>query len=280
MRAGVIQLNSSDQPEQNLPVITAAIAEAAAAGADIALTPEVSNCVSVSRKHQADVLRLEKDDPTVAGIRAAAKAHGVWVLAGSLGLKTNDADGRFANRSLLISPNGVVMARYDKVHMFDVQVTKAETFRESDGYRPGTAAIVAETPLAKIGLSICYDVRFPHLYRALAQAGADVITVPAAFSPVTGEAHWEVLLRARAIETGCFIIAPAQCGQHKGRSTHGHSMVVAPWGEVLLDMGDAPGVACIDLDLNDVKKARHRVPSLSHDRPFTAPIIPGDERDT
>jgi len=158
-----------------------------------------------------------------------------------------------------------------------VQVTESETFRESDGYRPGETAVVADTPLAKIGMSICYDVRFPYLYRALAQAGADVITVPAAFSPVTGDAHWEVLLRARAIETGCFILAPAQCGKHKGRSTHGHSMVVAPWGEVLLDMGETPGVACVDLDLDAVRQARHRVPSLSHDRPFTAPIMPGDE---
>ena len=189
---------------------------------------------------------------------------------------THDADGRFANRSFLIAPDGSVAARYDKIHMFDVNVSATEVYRESEGYRPGTRAVVAETPFAKIGMTVCYDVRFPALYRRLAQGGAQVITVPAAFNHITGAAHWETLLRARAIETGCFVLAPAQTGFHpeangKGRRTHGHSLAIAPWGEVLADAGVEPGVTLVDLDLTEVAKARGRVPSLSHDRGFDGP---------
>jgi predicted amidohydrolase len=279
MRAGLIQLNSSDDPAENLATMQTQIADAAADGAAFVLTPEVSNCLSVSRSHQNSVLHLEADDPTVAGLREAAARHGIWLLAGSLALKTPDADGRFANRSMMISPTGEIAARYDKIHMFDVQVTEAETFRESEGYRPGAAAVLVDTSFGRVGMTVCYDIRFPHLYRALAQSGAQIITVPAAFSPVTGAAHWHVLLRARAIETGCFIIAPAQTGQHKGRSTYGHSLVVAPWGDVVLDMGQAPGIGFAEIDLDHVNAARQRVPSLSHDRPFTAPIMRAHERD-
>ena len=197
-------------------------------------------------------------------------------MVGSLGLLTQDADGRFANRSLLIAPDGSVAARYDKIHMFDVNVSETEVYRESEGYRPGTQAVVAETPFARIGMTVCYDVRFPALYRRLAQGGAQVITVPAAFNHITGAAHWETLLRARAIETGCFVLAPAQTGFHpetngKGRRTHGHSLAIAPWGEILVDAGTEPGVTFVDLDLGRVDEARRRVPSLSHDRDFAGP---------
>ena len=276
MRAGLVQLNVSDDPAANLPVTVGLVRQAAAAGAGFILTPELTNGLSSSRAHQRSVFRHEDDDPTLAALRAEAKDLGIWLLIGSLGLLTPDADGRFANRSLLVGPDGTVTARYDKIHMFDVNVSETEVYRESDGYRPGTRAVLAETPFARIGMTVCYDVRFPALYRRLAQAGADVITVPAAFNHITGAAHWETLLRARAIETGCFVLAPAQTGFHpetqgKGRRTHGHSLAVAPWGEVLADGGTEPGVTLVDLDLSRVAEARHRVPSLTHDRDFAGP---------
>lgn len=276
MRAGLIQLTVTDDPAANLPVTLDLVRQAAAAGAGFVLTPELTNGLSSSRAHQRSVFRHEEDDPTLAALRAEAKAAGIWLLIGSLGLLTHDADGRFANRSLLVGPDGEVAARYDKIHMFDVNVSETEVYRESDGYRPGTRAVLAETPFAKVGMTVCYDVRFPALYRRLAQAGAEVITVPAAFNHITGAAHWETLLRARAIETGCFVLAPAQTGFHpetkgKGRLTHGHSLAVAPWGEVLADAGSEPGVTLVDLDLARVAEARHRVPSLTHDRSFDGP---------
>ncbi len=274
--AALIQMTSSDDPASNLAVTRGYLQQAAAAGAQIALTPEVTNCVSTSRTHQDSVLQHEEGDMTLAGLRQEARALGIWVLIGSLALKTEDAEGRFANRSFLIDPKGDIRARYDKIHMFDVQVSPTETYRESAGFRPGAAAVTVETELANFGLSVCYDLRFPHLFRALAKAGAEILTIPSAFSPVTGAAHWETLLRARAIETGCFVLAPAQTGQHpaqagRGRKTHGHAMAVAPWGEVLLDMGTAPGIGMVQLDLAEVVAARDRVPALFHDRPFSTP---------
>jgi predicted amidohydrolase len=276
MRAGLVQLTVTDDPAANLPVTVDLVRQAAAEGAGFVLTPELTNGLSSSRAHQRGVFRHEEDDPTLAALRDEARTTGIWLLIGSLGLLTNDADGRFANRSLLVGPDGEVKARYDKIHMFDVNVSETEVYRESDGYRPGTRAVLAETPFAKVGMTVCYDVRFPALYRRLAQAGAEVITVPAAFNHITGAAHWETLLRARAIETGCFVLAPAQTGFHpetagKGRRTHGHSLAVAPWGEVLADGGTEPGVALVDLDLARVAEARHRVPSLTHDRDFAGP---------
>jgi len=273
MRAAILQMTSSDMPDENLETVLSALAEAKAGGADILLTPEVTNCLSVSRSHQQSVLHLQGDDPSLAALCRGARDQGMWLLIGSLALKTGDADGRFANRSFLISNTGEIAGWYDKIHMFDVDVTPDETYRESDGYRPGDRAVVVKTPLGSFGLTICYDMRFAYLYRDLAQAGAEIITVPAAFSPVTGAAHWESLLRTRAIETGCFIIAPAQTGSHraskgKSRQTHGHSLVVAPWGEVLLDAGTAPGLHVVDIDLAEVAQARRRVPSLCHDRPY------------
>jgi predicted amidohydrolase len=222
------------------------------------------------------VLRHEADDPTLAALRDEAARAGIWLLIGSLGVLTHDADGRFANRSFLIGPDGEIAARYDKIHMFDVNVSETEIYRESAGYRPGTAAVLADAGFAKIGMTVCYDLRFAHLFRHLAQAGAQILMVPAAFNHITGAAHWEVLLRARAIETGCFVLAPAQTGFHaetggKGRRTFGHSLAIAPWGEVLADAGTEPGVTLVDLDLSQVATARARVPSLSHDREFTGP---------
>ena len=276
MRAALIQLNVSDDPAANLVATLGFVRQAVAAGAGFVLTPELTNGLSSSRVHQRSVFRHEADDPTLAALRAEAKAAGIWLLIGSLDLLTQDADGRFANRSFLVDPQGEIAARYDKIHMFDVNVSDTEVYRESEGYRPGSAAVVAKTPFARIGMTVCYDVRFPALYRRLAQAGAQVITVPAAFNHITGAAHWETLLRARAIETGCFVLAPAQTGFHpetlgKGRRTHGHSLAIAPWGEILADAGTEPGVTLVDLDLARVAEARRRVPSLRHDRGFDGP---------
>ncbi|WP_420023220.1 carbon-nitrogen hydrolase family protein [Cereibacter azotoformans] len=276
MRAALVQLSVSDDPEANLPVTLGHVRAAAEAGAELVLTPECTNALSSSREHQRGILRHEEEDATLAALREAAAGSGIWLLAGSIGLLTHDADGRFANRSFLIAPDGRVAARYDKIHMFDVNVSETEVYRESAAYRPGTKAVLARTDLGAVGMTVCYDLRFPHLYRRLAQAGAQILTVPAAFNHLTGAAHWEVLLRARAIETGCFVLAPAQTGFHaeaggKGRRTHGHSLAIAPWGEILADAGTEPGVTLVDLDLSQVERARHRVPSLGHDRPFDGP---------
>ncbi len=276
MRAALVQLNVSDDPAANLRQTQAHIAAAVAGGAGFVLTPECTNLLSSNRDYQRSVLHPEETDPTLAALRDQAAAAGIWLLVGSLGVLTTDVDGRFANRSFLIGPTGDIAARYDKIHMFDVNVSETEVYRESSGYRPGTQAVVVDTPFAKLGMTVCYDVRFPHLYRALAQGGAQIITVPAAFNHITGAAHWETLLRARAIETGCFILAPAQTGFHpeahgKGRRTHGHSLAIAPWGDILADAGLDPGVTFADLDLTQVSAARSRIPSLTHDRRFTGP---------
>jgi predicted amidohydrolase len=276
MRAALLQITSSDSPTENLELLQQLIAEAAANGAGFVLTPEVTNCVSLSRVHQQEVLSREEDDPNLAALRQTCTKYGIWLSIGSFGVKTDDPDGRFANRQFLISPQGDVIARYDKIHMFDVEVTPEETFRESDGYRPGDQAVVAKTPFATLGLTICYDLRFPHLHRALAKAGAEILIAPAAFSPVTGAAHWHALLQARAIETGCYVLAAAQTGVHKTsrgaqRKTYGHTLVVAPWGEILVDAGAAPGITYVDLDMEKVAEARRRVPSLTHDRKFDGP---------
>ena len=276
MKAALLQLNVNDDPAANLTQTVGMIADAAGQGAGFVLTPEVTNCVSQDRGHQTRVLQHEDNDVTLAGLRNAAVRHGVWVSIGSLALKTDDRDGRFANRSFLIDPAGQITARYDKIHMFDVAVSETETYRESAGYRPGERAVVVDTPFAKIGLSICYDIRFAYLYRALAQAGAEVLLVPSAFSAVTGAAHWETLLRARAIETGSYVLAAAQTGTHaaqagKPRQTYGHSMAISPWGEVLADLGTDPGIALVDLDPASVAQSRKRIAALSHDRPFEGP---------
>ncbi|AZQ69419.1 carbon-nitrogen hydrolase family protein [Silicimonas algicola] len=275
MRVALLQTTSTDDPGENISMIRPMIAEAAVEGARFILTPEVTNCVSASRPRQADVLRTEDEDTTLAALRDEAARRGVWLLIGSLALKQAEG-GRFVNRSFLVTPQGEIAARYDKIHMFDVTISETETYRESEGYRPGDRAVVAEVEGVKVGLTICYDVRFPHLYRDLAKAGARILTVPSAFSPATGAAHWEVLLRARAIENGCFVLAPAQCGTHprtdgRERRTHGHSLAVDPWGQVLSDSGTAPSVRVVDLDLDAVDDVRRRLPSLSHDRDYSGP---------
>jgi predicted amidohydrolase len=271
MRAGLIQFTAWGDPADNLARLRPLVAQAAAAGAQLICTPEVSNCLA-PRSTLREVARSEEDDPVLGGLREEAAARGVWIAVGSLAIRAGDADGRLANRSFLLAPDGGIAARYDKIHMFDVDVSAAETWRESEAYRPGTRAVAVRTPLATLGLTVCYDIRFPHLHRALAQAGAQVLLVPAAFTRPTGEAHWEVLLRARAIETGCFVLAAAQTGEHPGgRLTHGHSMAVAPWGEVLADAGREPGVTLVDLDLSQVDEARRRLPSLANGRPFDGP---------
>lgn len=276
MKVALLQLRSSDDPSANLGITLDLMTQAVAQGAGFILTPEVTNCVSASRTRQNQVLQHETDDITLAGIRDFAAAQNVWVLIGSLALKTDDPDGRFANRSFLIDPTGQIAARYDKIHMFDVQVSETETYRESAGYRPGTGSVLAQMPDIALGMTICYDLRFPHLYRGLAQAGAQVIAVPSAFSPVTGEAHWEPLLRARAIETGSYILAPAQTGAHdatrgKQRRTFGHSLAVDPWGRVILNAGNETGVYLIEIKPELVAQARQKIPSLSHDMAFAPP---------
>lgn len=272
MKVALLQLNASDNPAENLPVTRDFVEEAASAGARFILTPEVTNCVSTSRSHQKVVLQSEAEDITLSRLRQDAERLGVWVLIGSLALVPDHGE-RFVNRSFLIGPDGGIRARYDKIHMFDVDVSEKETYHESDGFRPGDEAVLTHVDDVPVGLTICYDVRFPYLYRGLSKAGAKVLTVPAAFTPETGAAHWETLLRARGIETGSYILAPAQCGTHKvsrgkTRSTHGHSLVIDPWGRVLVDGGSEPGVNMVELDLDVVDDVRRRLPSLSHERTY------------
>ncbi|MEM6489999.1 MAG: carbon-nitrogen hydrolase family protein [Pseudomonadota bacterium] len=282
--AALVQLTSSDDPLANLPVTEGFVREAAAAGARLIVTPEVTNCVSSSRTHQRAVLCEEDADPTLARLRAVTEELGVWLVLGSLALKAGEpGEDRFANRQFLIAPTGAVVARYDKIHMFDVTLGGGEDYRESEGFRPGARAVVAEAAIpgagqaAKLGLTICYDMRFPALYRALAEAGAEVLTAPAAFTVPTGRAHWSVLLRARAIETGSVVLAAAQAGRHaasrgKTRETWGHSLAVGPWGEVLAEAdGTTPGVTLVPVDLAAVAEARRKIPTLPNARPFAPP---------
>jgi len=212
-------------------------------------------------------------------LREVAQEAGVWLLIGSLAVDLSREPGtagesRLANRSYLVDPRGAVVARYDKIHMFDVDLAGGESYRESNAFRPGGRAVLAETPWGALGMTVCYDLRFPHLYRALAQAGADFLAIPSAFTVPTGKAHWHVLMRARAIENGCFVFAPAQWGEHaEGRRTYGHSLIVDPWGEVLADAGEGVGIVSARIDVPAIAKARRMVPSLQHDRPFTKPEL-------
>lgn len=272
MRVSILQMTSSDQPTENLALVLEALQRAE--GTDVFLTPEVTNCVSLSRDHQNHVLEYGPDNSFVTSAQDAAKNHGLWCLLGSIALKTSDPDGRFANRSILISDKGRIAQWYDKMHMFDVTLANGETYQESRGYRPGTRAVVVDTPFAKIGMTICYDLRFPYLFRSLAQAGAQVITVPSAFAVSTGRAHWHSLLRARAIETGCFIVAPAQVGKHprSNRTTFGHSLVVNPWGEIIFDAGMETGVFTVEFDLGEVDIARRSVPSFAQDQSYSVSV--------
>ncbi|MGB0660506.1 MAG: carbon-nitrogen hydrolase family protein [Mangrovicoccus sp.] len=277
MRTALIQMCSSDDPTENAGVMREAIRQASAEGAGFILTPEVCNCLSPSRKHQHAVLRVEAEDPTLPQMQEEAARAGIWLLLGSLALKSGDPDGRFVNRSFLIDPTGSIVARYDKIHMFDVELGDGESYRESSGYRPGDRAVTYQTSFGKIGLSICYDLRFPQLFRALAKSGAEIITVPAAFSPTTGVAHWMPLLTARAIENGVFILAPAQFGEHKtqigsSRRTYGHSCAISPWGELLAQASDKFSINYLFIDVQLSATARMKIPSLSHERFFEGPL--------
>ena len=276
LQTALIQLNSSDDPVANLAITERLIRQAASEGAEMVLTPEVTNIVSASRTVQNERLALEADDITLARLRAVTAELGIWLSLGSLALKSGDADGRFVNRQFLIGPDGGIRARYDKIHMFDVELGDGESYRESKGYRPGERAVAAETPWGKLGLTICYDMRFPTLYRSLGEAGAVILTVPSAFTVQTGPAHWEVLLRARAIETGSFVLAAAQWGNHvvsrgRARQTYGHSIAIDPWGRVLADAGEGVGVTLVTLDLDAIAKTRNRIPSLANAREFAPP---------
>jgi predicted amidohydrolase len=273
LRVGLIQFTGSDRPTHNLRKTTAMIADAAAQGAEFVLTPEVTNIVSTSRSHQLKLVDSEANDITLKALRKQAEKLKIWLLIGSLSLTTDDPEGRFANRSFMIDPQGNIVARYDKMHMFDVQISDTETYKESAGFRPGHKAVVVDTDFARVGMTVCYDVRFPYLYRHLAKHGAEIITIPSVFTTVTGKAHWDSLVRARAIENGCFVLAPAQTGDHvistgRPRSSFGHSYVVDPWGRVLADGGTAEGVVMADLDLDVVAETRARIPSLLHGHPF------------
>ncbi|HEX6859666.1 MAG TPA: carbon-nitrogen hydrolase family protein [Caulobacteraceae bacterium] len=270
MRVGLVQLRTPATHEAALAHAAPLVREAAAGGAEFILTPEGTNILQRDREQLLPQLKTVEEDPVVRGLRALAAELAVWIDIGSA--LVTDA-GKCANRQLLVAPDGSIAASYDKIHMFDVDLPTGETARESHVYEPGKAAVLADTPLAKLGLTVCYDMRFPALYRALTVGGAQVLTVPAAFTRPTGEAHWEVLLRARAIETGSYVLAAAQGGLHEdGRGTWGHSLVVGPWGEIVGQLDhDEPGVLFADLDLAKVEAARSAIPALKNARQFTGP---------
>jgi predicted amidohydrolase len=271
LRVGLIQTRTPATHQAALAHLEPLVREAAAAGATFIATPEGSNILQKDRAQLLPQLTLLADDPVVIGLRALAAELGVWLLVGSALVRRED--GKAANRAALIAPTGEIVATYDKLHMFDVDLPNGESARESATYEPGDRAVVVQAGEARLGLTICYDVRFPALYRALAQAGAQVIVTPAAFTRPTGEAHWEVLLRARAIETGSFVLAPAQGGFHEdGRGTYGRTLAIAPWGEVLGKLDhDEPGVLIADLDLDQVGAARAAIPALANARAFVSP---------
>ena len=277
--AACVQFTAGPDPEPNLRTVSELIHRARDAGGDFIMTPEASNFIESGRRRR-EKARREADEPFLAGMRNVARETGAWLLIGSLVIdpagESSAAPGetRLANRSFLIDPAGVIVARYDKIHMFDIDLPGGESYRESNAYRPGGVSVVAETPWGRLGMSVCYDVRFPHLYRALALAGADFLTVPSVFTVPTGTAHWHALLRARAIENGCFVFAPAQWGEHTGgRRSYGHSVIVDPWGEVLADAGEGAGVISAQIEMARIAEVRRMVPSLKHDRQFSQPEL-------
>jgi predicted amidohydrolase len=273
VRVALYQSCTGIDPVANARQLVGAIGEAAASGAAMLFTPEMSGLLDRNSERAVRNIRAESEDEVLAACRDAARANDIWVHLGSLAVLT-DA-GQLANRSFVIDAQGEIRARYDKIHMFDVDLPTGESWRESAIYKPGAEAVLVEgTPVGTLGLTICYDLRFPALFARLAEAGADVIAVPAAFTVPTGKAHWQVLLRARAIEAGLFIVAAAQSGRHEdGRETYGHSLGVDPWGDVLLDMGEGTGVGLVDLDPNKIIDVRKRVPALAHRRPIEQAIV-------
>jgi len=269
-KAACVQMTSGRDVLPNLEIAAGLIRQAAKAGAKLVMTPENTSIIEPNKPLAVQKAVAEADHPGLPVFADLARELGVWLLIGSMPVKL--AGGKLANRSFLFGPDGRVQARYDKIHMFDVDLPNGETYRESATMEAGHTAVIAETPWGGLGLTICYDLRFAYLHRALAQAGAAFLTVPAAFTVPTGEAHWHVLLRARAIETGCFVFAPAQCGTHaEGRRTYGHSLIVAPWGEVLADAGSEPGIIVAEIDPARTQAARSMVPALRHDKSFTPP---------
>jgi len=277
--AACVQLNSGREIAPNIESAAELVRRARAAGAELIMTPEVSDMIEPKRALRLEKARDEASHPMLAAFRALARETGAHLLLGSIMLR-EAASERLANRSFLIAPDGGITARYDKIHMFDVDLPGGESYRESAVFRPGEAAVLAPLPWGTLGMSVCYDLRFPHLYRTLAQGGAQFLSIPSAFTVPTGTAHWHVLLRARAIENGCFVFAPAQCGIHaEGRRTYGHSLIVAPWGEVLAEAGTETGFVAAEIDTESVGKARKSVPSLAHDRPFAAPKSVGAAAD-
>jgi predicted amidohydrolase len=267
MRIAVLQMTSGIDPAANAAALVTGLEEAAAGGARIAFTPEMTGLLDRDRKRAAASIVGEDEDGVLAAACKAAARLGLWVHLGSLALRPGGAETRYVNRGFLIDDTGAIRARYDKLHLFDVDLPTGESWRESAAYAPGSGAVVVGTPIGRIGLSICYDMRFSDLYRALSDAGAEILAAPAAFTVPTGQAHWHVLLRARAIESACFMVAAAQVGRHEdGRATYGHSLVIDPWGEVLLDMGEAPGVGFAEIDLAKLYDVRARIPALKHRR--------------
>ena len=265
-----VQVNAGNDMAENTAVSVDMVRQARAAGADLITTPENLTMMEHRSEETRAKAMTERSHSALKTLSELAGELKVWLLVGSLGIRAGG--DRVANRSYLVAPDGTIAGRYDKIHMFDVDLANGEVYRESESFEPGEQAVLAETPWGALGLTVCYDVRFAHLYRALARAGASFITVPAAFTKLTGEAHWHVLLRARAIETGCYIFAPAQCGTHPGqRTTFGHSLVVDPWGEVLADGGEEPGIVSARIDPAKVAAARAMIPALRHDRPFAGP---------
>lgn len=270
-RAACVQLCCGDDVASNIRTASELIREAHNSGAQFIATPENTSFMAADAGAKLQIAMPEKDDRSLVAFCGLAEELGIWLLIGSLAIKVSE--DKTANRSYLVGRDGRIAARYDKIHLFDVNLPNRESYRESKTVTSGEQAVMAGLPWGRIGLSVCYDLRFPQLYRALAEGGAELFSIPSAFTETTGKAHWHILLRARAIENGCFVIAPAQGGKHaNGRSTYGHSMIIGPWGEVLAEAGTEPGIIAAEIDLDEVTAVRARVPSLQHDRTFNAPV--------
>ncbi len=272
-RAALVQITAGPDPVTNANHNSDLIEDAAQGGADFVMLPEVCNMIEPDRFALRQKVRSEDQDETIMRVRDAAAKASVWVLIGSTVVAPDGPDGKLANRSLLIGSNGDIQGRYDKMHLFDVNVGSDDVYRESDTYQSGDHLALVDTPWGDLGMSVCYDLRFPHLYRDYAKAGAAMLTIPSAFTRPTGAAHWHVLLRARAIECGAYVFAPAQTGDHAGeRKTYGHGLIVDPWGEVVVDQGEEPGIAYAEIDIAKASQARSRIPALQHDRDYALEI--------
>lgn len=268
-----IQITATDDVAGNIEATSRLIREARAAGADLISTPENTGIMAARGEETRAAAKPEAEHPALLAYRALAAELKCWLHIGSIGCEV-PGETRIANRGFMIRPDGSIAASYDKIHMFDVDLPSGESYRESRRFRPGNAACLVDLPWGRLGMTICYDMRFPYLYRALAHAGAELLAMPSAFTKPTGQAHWHVLLRARAIENGAFVFAAAQCGTHPGnRKTYGHSLIVSPWGEVLADGGEEPGFVMAEIDMAKVAEARRQIPSLTHDRDFTMPDV-------